>query len=100
MPGKLYIGQPIDIQINVKIDGVKMSTAVSATIEAQKPTRGTVSWPAVIDNVAGTVSYQASPTDIDQAGKWKLQPVVTLAGIPERTFPGESVDLDIAKRFT
>lgn len=50
------------------------------------------------DHVAGTVSYSASAVEIDQAGTWLLQPVVTF---PLSTvIPGTTVEMEISKRFT
>jgi ABC-type nitrate/sulfonate/bicarbonate transport system ATPase subunit len=99
MAGRIYIGQPVEVVINVTVDGAKLTTGASAKIEVMKPNKAVVQWDAVVDNVAGTVSYAATAEDIDLAGKWRMQPLVTLVGIPERTIPGNTVEMDVSRRF-
>jgi len=100
MAAKLYVGQPIDIEIDVTIDGAMMSTAGSAVITARKPDKTETSWAATINNTTGKVSYQATALDIDQAGKWMLQPVITMSGLPAKALPGTSIEMEIHKRYT
>jgi hypothetical protein len=93
----LYVGQPIKVSIACTIDGAAMSTALSAVIDYLKPDGTEGSWPAVIDNGAGTVSCNVTAEEIDQAGPWILQPVVSLPG--NMTLPGTSVQMTIRARF-
>lgn len=97
MSETLYVGQPITIVIVCIVDGAAMSTALSAAIGYQKPDGTEGSWPAVIDNGAGTVSCNVSAEEIDQEGPWMLQPLVTLPG--NMTLPGTSVQMTIRARF-
>lgn len=96
----LYITQPIDIELECMLDGLAMSTATSAVITYRKPDKTESSWKATVDNVAGTVSYSAIAEDIDQAGTWLLQPVVTFPGSPVKVIPGTTVEMEIQRRFT
>jgi hypothetical protein len=94
----LYIGQPIDIVIDCTLDGAKISTATSAVITYRKPDKTESSWTGTVDNVSGTVAYSAVAADIDQAGIWLLQPVVTFPG--PKVIPGTTVEMPIQRRFT
>lgn len=94
----LYIDQPIDIVLDCTLDGAKISTAVSAVITYRKPDKTEGEWVAVVDNAAGTVSYSASATDIDDDGTWLLQPVILFPGA--KNIPGTTVEMEILKRFT
>jgi hypothetical protein len=96
----LYITQPIDITLDCTLDGVAMSTATSAVINYRKPDKSEASWTGTVDNAAGTVSYSAIAADIDQAGTWLLQPVVTFPGSPVKALPGTTVEMEIQRRFT
>lgn len=95
---KLYTGQPIEIELQITVDGSAMTTGQSAVINYRKPGGTIGSWTATVDNIDGTVNYSALSTEIDQDGKWKLQPVVTFIG--GNAIPGESLDMTIAPRFT
>jgi len=97
---KYYIGQSLDIEIDIIIDGVKMASAGDAVIEVQKPNRTKIEWTPTIDNVAGKLTYSAAQNEIDQAGTWLLQPIITLAGNPSKVIPGSTVSLTVSKRFT
>lgn len=98
LSGKIYINQPLNIVITCSLEGTQMTTAVSAVITYKKPDKSEGSWTATIDNIAGTVEYQASSTDINAAGDWILQPVVTFpAG---KIIPSTTVKMTVSKRFT
>jgi hypothetical protein len=75
-----------------------MATATSAAINARKPDKTEVTWPADFDNVSGKITYAATAEDIDQSGRWLLQPLVTVP--PGNALPGSVVEMEIAKRFT
>ncbi len=68
MSETLYVGQSIRIVIACTIDGAAMNTAMSAVINYLKPDGTEGSWPAVIDNGAGTVSFNAARRLIDRQG--------------------------------
>lgn len=93
-----YVDQPIDIELTCTVDGVPMSTGVSAVISVLKPDRTEVEWTGVVDNVNGRVDYDAPATDIDMAGTWKMQPEVDFGG--GIIIPGETVEMVINRRFT
>lgn len=98
MSGKIYVNQPVDIKLTCSLDGVIMSTAISATIAWKKPDRTEGSWVANIDNVTGIVSYEAAALDINLAGTWILQPIVTFPA--SRVIPGTITQMVVSKRFT
>lgn len=95
---KLYVGQSIGITLECTLDGVPISDASSAVINYRKPDKTEGSWTATVDNVAGTISYNASAADINQDGTWLLQPVVTFPLIT--AIPGTTVEMEICRRFT
>jgi hypothetical protein len=99
MAGKIYISQPVEIEITITVDGVKMSTGVSGEIRARKPNGTVTTWEGVIDNNDGKITYSATDGDITMSGLWLLQPVVELAGIPSITLPGETVIMTVYERF-
>jgi hypothetical protein len=95
---KLYSGQPIDIEITCTVqEPGSMSTATGAKIAYRKPTGVAGEWNAAVNTTTGVVSYSATVSDIDSAGEWRLQPVVTFAG--GRTIPGATVVMGITRRF-
>jgi len=92
----IYIGQPVDIKISCTMEGEPLEGIVSAAVSYRKPDKTTGTWPATV--LLDVVRYEASAEDIDQAGTWLLQPLVTLqSGL---TFPGTTVSMPVLKRFT
>jgi hypothetical protein len=58
--------------------GIDVSAASAAAVLYKKPSGTTGQWVA---SVAGTtVTYAVGPSDLDEAGVWKVQPKVTIAG--------------------
>lgn len=94
---KLYISQPITVSLTCLVDELPVSTGVSAKILYQRPDKTEGEWPATMDNATGIVEYDASESDINVAGKWKLQPSIVFAGGNE--LPGDTVEMRIEKRF-
>lgn len=99
MAGKIYINQPVEVEIDITVDGVKMTTGVTAEIRARSPRGQELTWTATVDNVGGKVTYSAIAGEINASGVWSLQPIVTLAGVPSVTLPGETVSLTVYDRF-
>ena len=95
--GKLYTAQPITIVLNVTLDDGDLSSATSAAIDYKAPDGTTGQWVGVLDTVAGTVTYEASDSDIVQSGTWALQPIVTFSG--GAVLPGTTVKMPITARF-
>lgn len=74
MTSKTYVG---DVGTLIELDtGVDISTATSVKVSAQKPDGETVLWTGMISGTK--VQYATMPDDLDQAGRWLLQAVVTL----------------------
>jgi len=94
----LYVNQSIEIKLICTVSAVPMSTAVSGVINYKKPSGATGAWTAVVDNGDGSLNYDASTSDIDEAGKWILQPEPTLGG--GTVAPGVPVEMAIRARFT
>jgi len=92
---KLYIGQPIDIELVCTVDGNPAANVTSAVIQYCKPSGATGSWTATF--LEGTASYAAAGTAIDEAGGWRLQPVLTFTG--GKVIPGETVGMPVFERF-
>ena len=93
---KLYIEQPIDIEITCTVSVGSMETATTASIAYLKPNGDRGLLPGAL-STAGVVSYSALPSEIDNAGTWRLQPIVTFAS--GKILPGETVEMPILERF-
>jgi hypothetical protein len=95
---KLYVNQPISIEIECIVTGGSMATATSADINYLKPNGCQDAWTGVVNTVTGIVSYNAPSAEIDVNGIWRLQPVVAFAS--GSVLPGETVEMTISERFT
>jgi hypothetical protein len=92
----LYVGQPIKIELSCIIDGVPLEDTVTAAIAYRKPSRSLGEWPATVSGAI--VEYDATAEEIDEAGIWALQPLVTF--IDGSTLPGTTVNMRIERRFS
>jgi hypothetical protein len=101
MADKIYINQPVDIEIEVEVDGTDLTIGgpYTAKIEVRKPDKSEVELDAsVVVGPPSKVTYSLSGLENDQAGRWLLQPVISspaYAGVP-----GTTVEMDVSKRFT
>jgi hypothetical protein len=91
----IYVNQPLQIEITCTVDGSPMSTATGAVIAYRRPDKVEGNWSASIDG--SKVVFKAT-SQLDKAGPWKLQPIVTFAS--GDTIPGQTVDLEIKPRFS
>lgn len=91
---KVYIG---DTGTEIRLDcGRDISSAVTRTIEVRKPGGSSVSWAAQASG-SNSIQYTSLAGTFDLAGKWVLQAKVTL---PTGVWLGESVSLDVYRKFT
>jgi len=75
-----------------------MTTAVSGVIRYKKPSGEEGAWTATHNNTDGSLNYIVAPADIDESGRWLLQPEPTLTG--GITAPGTPIEMPIRARFT
>ena len=96
---KIYTGQDFIITLTLSSTGT-LTDATSAVIKYKKPSGSEGQWTGVLSTTAKTVAYTMSDTMVSSAeyGGWRLQPVVTFSD--GKIIPGETVVMDIAKRFT
>lgn len=92
----LYVGQPIDIELTCIVDGGPLEDTVTAVISYRKPSRYVGEWNATVSGML--VSYRAEPEDIDEAGNWVMQPIITF--VDGSVIPGTPVNMRIERRFT
>jgi hypothetical protein len=91
----IFINQPVEVEIQCIVDGVPMSGVTDAVIEYKKPDSTIGEWPATV--TGDKVSYKTSPTEIDDAGMWRMQPIVTLSSGDQ--VPGTTVSMPVRRRF-
>ena len=93
---KLYVNQPINIILTLRVSTGDFTTATTGRINYKKADQTTGFWPGTITST-GRLTYNASSTEIDQSGTWRLQPVVTFSD--GKVIPGETVLMDISPRY-
>ena len=82
-----------DVGTVITLDcGVDISTATVKTIKVRKPTGETVSWAATLSEITA-MSYTTGSGDLDIAGTWHFQAVVTMPGW---TGSGEIATMDVS----
>jgi len=90
----IKLNQPLTLTLTVN----DVDTAVSATIEYQKPDGTTGTWtPATLDTGAATVSYDIPEDDLDVAGNWQAIAVVIFAD--GDVIPGEAHTFRVYNRY-
>jgi hypothetical protein len=93
MANKYYVG---DIGTVIDVDlGENISTATSVAFSILKPDGTTETWEAEIyaDNY---LRYATQEGDLDQAGTYKIQPLITLLAWSGR---GETAEFEITAEF-
>ncbi len=94
----LYTGQTISIKLICEFNGVPMSTCIAGKIHYRSPSGVNGFWTATVNNTDGSLNYTSEVGDIDESGKWALQPEPTLSsGV---TAPGTTIEMPIRARFT
>ena len=93
---KLYVNQPINIVLTLTVSTGDFTTATTGRINYKKADQTVGYWPGTL-TTTGRLTYEATSTQIDQSGTWRLQPVVTFTG--GRVIPGETVLMDITPRY-
>ena len=91
---KVYVG---DTGTIIVLDcGEDISSAISRTIQARKPSGQVVSWNATASGT-NSISFTSQQGTFDQAGTWKLQAVIIT---PNGTWKGETVAVQVYPSFT
>jgi len=99
MADRIYVNQPVSLEIEVSVDGASLTGSHTAKIRARKPDKSEIELDAVV--VVGPpskVTYNLSGVENDQAGRWLLQPVISSPAYDG--VPGTTVEMDVSKRFT
>jgi len=94
MADKIYVDQPVKVELEISVDGQPMSGALSAVIAVRKPDQSEEEWTADISGA--TISYDITD-ELDQSGNWLLQPSVEIGAV---TLPGTTVQMPVHRRFT
>lgn len=90
--GKIYLNQSsLRILLTTEVD----ITGASVTqIKYKKPDETIGSWAAVVDDVgAGSIYYDLTGVELDQAGTWTFWAFITFAD--GRSAPGEPVKITV-----
>ena len=87
---QIFVG---DTGTIIKVDcGVNISTATVHNIVVRKPNGAKVTWVGTISGVT-SILYATQASDLDIAGTWHLQAVVTMPGW---TGSGEIATMDVS----
>jgi len=101
MADRIYVNQPVEIEIEVSVDGTNLTVGgpYTAKIKARKPDKSEVELSAsVVVGPPSKVTYSLLGPENDQAGRWLLQPVISSPAYDG--VPGTTVEMDVSKRFT
>ena len=97
MANKIYVGD-VGTAIVVGL-GTDLADAMSPELHVQKPDGSFVVWAATVYGSAGlmtSIRYITVAGDLDQPGKYKIQPHITIGGW---TGHGETVSLNVYEEF-
>lgn len=90
--GKIYLNQS-SLRIHLTT-GVDITGATVTQIKFKKPSGSTGEWTASVDDVgAGSIYYDLTGTELNEAGTWTLWAYVTFADT--RSAPGEPVKVTV-----
>lgn len=90
----IFVG---DIGTEIILDTLEdITDAISMSIEARRPDRTLVSWPATLEGTTA-IKHVTVPTTLNMAGIWKLQAKVTIES--GGSWRGETVNMLVKRDF-